>query len=90
MDGAIRVTVSGKVQGVGYRWSCAEEARRLELRGWVMNLADGRVQAHFEGAENDLEAMAHWCGEGPRGADVADMEVESATLEGFTSFEIRR
>lgn len=70
MTHRLRVLVSGRVQGVGYRWSAAEQARRLGLNGWVRNLPDGRVEAEFEGAEDLLSAMRDWCAAGPRLARV--------------------
>lgn len=70
----LRVLVSGRVQGVGYRWAAAEEARRLGLSGWVRNLPDGSVEAVFEGRREALERMRGWCADGPRFARVDRIE----------------
>lgn len=74
MTHRLRMLVSGRVQGVGYRWSAAEQARRLGLNGWVRNLPDGRVEAEFEGTALLLETMRDWCGAGPRLARVERVE----------------
>jgi acylphosphatase len=84
------VLVSGRVQGVGYRFSAVDEARRLGVKGWVCNLADGRVEAVFEGSKSAVEQMICWCRQGPLGAVVQDVVVEYGTPEGFPGFEIRR
>ena len=67
--------MSGWVQGVFYRWSAKEAAKRLGLNGWVRNLPDGRVEAVFEGEKSNVEQIIDWCGTGPPGASVARVEV---------------
>ncbi len=62
---AVRVLVSGRVQGVWYRQSCAQAARAAGVRGWVRNRADGRVEAWFEGGRSAVEAMLDWSRAGP-------------------------
>ncbi|MGB9987814.1 acylphosphatase [Salarchaeum japonicum] len=84
------VFVSGTVQGVYYRANTREEAKSLGVTGWVKNLADGRVEAVFEGDEDDVEAMIEWCHTGSPAADVTDVSVEYETPENHESFEIRR
>lgn len=83
------VWVNGRVQGVGYRYSCATEATKLGIRGWVRNLADGRVEAVFEGPAEDVAAMVSWCRSGPPYADVRGLDVTSEPVEGFTNFAVR-
>ncbi|NIC00620.1 acylphosphatase [Halobacterium sp. R2-5] len=85
-----RVFVSGKVQGVYYRATTREQATDRGVDGWVRNLRDGRVEAVFEGLEDDVEAMVEWCHEGSPAARVDDVEVEYGDPEGFDGFEIRR
>ena len=74
-DVRARLTVSGRVQGVFYRVSAAQQAERLGLTGWVRNLPDGRVEAVVQGAEEPVEAMIEWCREGPSHAEVTEVEV---------------
>ena len=67
--------ISGRVQGVWYRASCAEQAQRLGLQGWVRNLADGRVEAVAAGPSEQLEALARWMADGPPLASVSAVAV---------------
>jgi acylphosphatase len=84
------VFVSGTVQGVFYRATTREEARKRGVDGWVKNLADGRVEAVFEGPEDAVAEMVEWCHEGSDRARVDHVEVSYDEPEGFDSFEIRR
>jgi acylphosphatase len=71
-----RVLVSGRVQGVWFRESTRREASALGLSGWVRNLPDGRVEAHFEGDEVAVEAAIAFVRRGPEHARVSDVVVE--------------
>ncbi len=83
-----RVLVAGRVQGVWYRASTRAEADRLGLGGWVRNLADGRVEAAFEGPRAAVEEAVAWCRRGPPGARVESCEVRWEPAAGEHSFEI--
>jgi acylphosphatase len=72
----VHLLVSGRVQGVFYRGTCLEEARARGLAGWVRNLADGRVEAVFEGPEEQVREMIRWCYRGPMGARVEAIDVK--------------
>ena len=72
----LRILVSGRVQGVGFRYSAVDLGRRLGLRGWARNLPDGRVEVVAEGPDDDVRQMAQWCREGPPAARVSDVEEE--------------
>ena len=69
-----RVVVSGRVQGVCYRASCAAEARALSLEGWVRNRRDGTVELEVQGAEPEVQALIEWCQSGPPAARVASVD----------------
>lgn len=84
------VFVSGTVQGVGYRYSTMNYAKRLGVNGWVQNLDDDRVEAVFEGSTEAVEQMIAWCRMGPRGAVVKAVTIEYEKPEGDRRFEIRR
>ena len=86
---ARRFFVSGRVQGVYFRASAAEQAKRLGLRGWALNLDDGRVEVLAIGAPAAVEQFAGWLASGPPWADVVGVEsvvVEPATVESVTRF----
>ena len=85
----VRLLVSGRVQGVGFRDSTRQVAELLHLGGWVRNLGDGRVEAVFEGPAAELASAVAWCEDGPPGAHVADVQVEREDPTGETSFRVR-
>jgi len=84
------VLVSGRVQGVGFRWHARAKAEELGLAGWVRNLPDGRVEALVEGEAPAVEAMLAWLARGPSAARVTGVQVVERASEGLTSFEQRR
>jgi acylphosphatase len=84
-----RVLVSGRVQDVFYRATCADEAERAGVVGWVRNLPDGRVEAAFEGSPEAVERMVGWCGEGPPAAKVTDVDAHDEPLVGEKEFLVR-
>jgi DNA ligase D-like protein (predicted 3'-phosphoesterase) len=86
---AIRATVSGQVQGVGFRDATARRARSQGLTGWVRNGEDGTVQVHAEGPERALEQLVEFLHEGPRLARVATVAIERVAREGHEQFAIR-
>jgi len=81
-----RVIVRGQVQGVGFRASCARRALALEVSGSVRNLADGAVEAVFEGPLDAVEAMVAWCREGPPMARVTAVDVHAEDPTGTRGF----
>lgn len=85
------VFVTGRVQGVGFRFYTREEARRYGLGGFVRNLPDGRVEAVFEGDPAAVEALVAWCRSGPPGSRVTDVARDDETPTGeFDLFDVRR
>ena len=88
---ARRWIVHGQVQGVGFRWFVMREAKRLELGGFVRNLANGAVEVVYEGPETALDTLEHKLREGPPHAHVADVERLQVPVELNlpTSFDIR-
>ncbi|HEX8966552.1 MAG TPA: acylphosphatase [Chloroflexota bacterium] len=84
------VRLAGRVQGVGFRYATADEARRRHLTGWVRNLDSGGVEAVFQGPRGQVEEMLRWCHEGPPGAYVRDVRVTwDEPHEPLASFVIR-
>ncbi len=82
--------VKGKVQGVGYRFSCLEKAHKNKIRGYVTNRKDGSVYVEAEGLEQDLINFKEWLFKGPAWARVKEVEEESGLMKNFESFEIMR
>lgn len=85
------IVLKGRVQGVGFRYAAADEARRRGLQGWVRNLDSGAVEAVFEGPDAAVKDMLEWCEAGPPGAYVRDVRVSwDEPPEHLSNFEIRR
>ncbi|HEX5951236.1 MAG TPA: acylphosphatase [Actinomycetota bacterium] len=84
----VRVVVTGRVQGVFFRATCAREARDLGLAGSVRNLPDGRVEAIFEGPEADVDRMVGWCRLGPEYARVDAVEITPEPPAGERGFAV--
>ncbi|MGK7904317.1 MAG: acylphosphatase [Hormoscilla sp.] len=82
------VFISGRVQGVGYRFSTRSQAKHLGIAGWVRNLPDRRVEAVFEGSQSAVEAMIRWCYQGPLDAAVTDVAVNKEQPQGLQGFDI--
>jgi len=86
----IKVVIKGHVQGVFYRVHTQNTADRLGIKGYVKNLADGSVEAVFEGDQPAIAEMIDWCRKGPdmsRVEHVRTQEIEALT--NFKGFEIR-
>jgi len=82
--------VSGRVQGVGFRWFVQESASVEGLHGWVRNLPDGRVEIRAEGDAEALDRFEHHVRGGPRGARVDEVEVTDVGASGHdTGFTVR-
>lgn len=87
---ARRYVVRGMVQGVGFRYFTERAARDAGLRGYVRNLADGRVEAVAEGDSGALERFEMAIRRGPPNARVDGVEVDKPNpATGFSGFEIR-
>lgn len=84
---ATRFFVSGQVQGVFYRSSARAEAERLGLVGWVLNLADGRVEVLAVGSASELAELAMWLEHGPPGARVDAIESELADADDYEALQ---
>jgi acylphosphatase len=92
-----RIVVRGRVQGVWYRGSAQEEARRLGLVGWARNRPDGSVEILAQGAPAALDRFVEWCREGPPLARVRSVDriaeaipaVGADDLAELRDFEVR-
>lgn len=84
-----RFVVAGRVQGVGFRWFVRKRALGLGLRGWVRNLADGRVETIAEGDPAALDQLEAVLRDGPEAAVVASVTREPGPAVAEPGFEIR-
>jgi acylphosphatase len=90
MASSYRFTVTGQVQGVGFRYSAASQARRLGLSGWVANRTDGAVEGVAGGADAALAQFHDWLRRGPPAARVQGVQWEAGEAPAAGGFEIRR
>jgi len=86
---ARRFLISGRVQGVGYRYFAKRSARETDVTGWVRNLDDGRVEVHANGTAERLEDFEARLRQGPRFSDVRSVESSDAAVLELSGFHIR-
>ena len=85
-----KVIVSGRVQGVAFRYYTRDVALSKGVYGWVRNLPDGRVEAVFEGKQEDVDSVVTWCRKGPPASQVEKVAIQEERPTGeFKDFEIR-
>lgn len=83
-----KIHVKGYVQGVGFRWSAAREARSLGITGCVRNLPDGSVYLEAEGYPDNLKLFVDWCKKGTVHGSVESVETESFPAVNYQEFTI--
>jgi len=86
---AVRATVRGQVQGVGFRDATVRRARELGAMGWVRNADDGAVLVHAEGTEEAVAGLLDFLEEGPRAAAVEEVAIEDVKAERHEQFAVR-
>ena len=82
------IHISGRVQGVGFRFSARNAARQYGIKGYVKNMSDGSVYIEAEGNEQHVEQFVEWCKRGPSHAYVEDITVNDDNVKGFSVFDI--
>ena len=84
------VFVSGRVQGVFFRSETKHKADRYNVKGWIRNLPDSRVEAVFEGEEEAVKAIIEFCNHGPPGARVTNVDLRWENFTGeFDDFKMK-
>ena len=83
------VFITGRVQGVYFRYRTRDEAKKYGVNGWVCNLPDGRVEAIFEGNNENVDKLIDFVGKGPSGAKVLNVDVSWQDYSGeFKDFKV--
>lgn len=85
---AKHLRISGRVQGVGFRYSMLREAERLGVSGWVRNCHDGTVEAIVDGPKDAVQALLDWSNHGPPAARVKNVSITDTTGS-FLGFDLR-
>jgi acylphosphatase len=85
----VRLAITGRVQGVGYRMWAERTANQLGLRGWVRNRSDGSVELIAIGGDEAIARLIDACRQGPRAAIVTAVAIEDAEDDGNTGFSAR-
>jgi acylphosphatase len=83
-----KIHITGRVQGVGYRWSAVNEAEKLGIKGFVKNQYDGSVYIEAEGNKEQLDTYVEWCREGPRTGHVKSVSVISCPPVNYDEFRV--
>ncbi len=86
---ARRFLISGRVQGVGYRYFAERSAQATGVTGWARNLDDGRVEVHANGTADQLDDFEARLRQGPRFADVRSVEATDVAVLELSGFHIR-
>jgi acylphosphatase len=84
-----KITIKGRVQGVGFRWSAAGEARKRDITGFAENRRDGSVYIEAEGSPDMVRDYLEWCRTGPAHALVESVDMESSPPVNHTDFRIK-
>jgi len=90
MKKRVRITIKGRVQGVGFRYRTQMEAKRLNITGFARNVSNGDVEIIAEGEEENLKKLVEFCKEGPLMANVINLDYDYSDYTGeFTNFRTR-
>ncbi len=88
MKKAVRLYINGTVQGVFFRAFIKENAERYNVKGFVRNLEDGRIEVFIEGEPNNVNIMIELCKKGPKHSQIKNVEVKSERFQEFKAFKI--
>lgn len=85
----LKLTISGKVQGVGFRYFTKLKANELGINGYVVNNPDGTVTLEVEANQEKLDQMLQWCLQGPPSAEVEKVTQQYDQLQDYKNFTIQ-
>jgi acylphosphatase len=86
----VHLLISGKVQGVFFRETARKVAEKLDIKGWIKNTRDEKVEAMITGDEKEVNDFIKWCKTGPDRADVEEVIVSDQPETFFKEFEVKR
>ena len=86
---SIKITVYGRVQGVGFRYSTLHTAKNFNVSGFVKNQIDGSVYIEAEGKSQNLDLFIDWCKRGPSYSRIDNINIENQPLVNFSGFFIQ-
>ena len=88
MKKAVRMYVSGAVQGIFFRQFVKDNAERYNLRGFVRNLEDGRVEIFIEGDIENVDKMIELVQKGPKHSQIKKVDIKEEKFQDFREFKI--
>lgn len=88
MKKSVRLYINGIVQGIFFRIFVKENAEKNNVRGFVRNLDDGRIEIFLEGIINDVNKMMEICEKGPKHSQIKNVEIKPETFQDFKEFKI--
>jgi acylphosphatase len=88
MKKSVRVYIGGTVQGIFFRGFVKENAEKFNVKGFVRNLEDGRVEVFLEGNGDDVDKMIELCKKGPKHSEVKNIELKDEKFQDFKTFKI--
>jgi len=88
MKKSVRLYITGTVQGVFFRAFVKENAERLNVKGFVRNLEDGRIEIFIEGDSEKVNKMIEFCKKGPRHSQIRNVQEKRERFQDFKTFKI--
>lgn len=88
MKKAVRMYIDGVVQDVFFRAFVKENAEKFNVKGFVRNLEDGRVEVFLEGNSEEVEKVVELCKKGPKNAQIKGIEIRPEKFQDFKTFKI--
>jgi len=88
MKKALRLYITGTLQGIFFRAFVKENAERYNVKGFVRNLEDGRIEIFLEGDANNVNKMIELCGKGPRHSQIKKVDMKPERFQDFKTFKV--
>ncbi|VVB79570.1 Acylphosphatase [uncultured archaeon] len=88
MKKSVRIYIDGTVQGIFFREFVKENAEKYNVKGFVRNLDNGKVEAFLEGTPEDVEKVVEICKKGPKHAQIRNVEIKEEKYQGFKEFKV--